>query len=572
LLSAATSIAAAEEMAGQSETGPEENAALVREIDVIGRNLLIPVHHIATKEGMTRLSVLVDGTLFHNVDVKLATGDEDVGWWGYLDMSDAIGKTAVLKVVHLEPGSRGLEMIESSDKQRNLHPLYDEKMRPQFHFSQMRGWNNDPNGMVYYKGRYHLFWQSNPLGNYWMNMYWGHASSSDMVHWTEHPHAIRPQGGTVKDRHPAMASRRCFSGSANVDKGNTAGWQVGDEKVIVAAFTDYGYGEALVYSNDAGMSWKYYEGNPIFKHGGNDPKLVWYEPGQHWVIAVFNHEKSESGIAFYSSKDLKTWTRTSKVNGFWECPELFELPADGDKTNTRWVIWGGDAKYMVGKFDGKVFTPEHEGKHQVHWGSYYASQCFSNPPDGRVVQIGWAKFNITSEMPFNQTFSLPTNLTLRTTKNGLRLFANPVKELEILREPHPQVIKEKEVAHGKSFELPVEGQLFDINITLKRGSAKDVAIHFGDKGANSVAYSFTQERVDEMPAAMQDGKITLRILVDRPMYEVVGGGGQCYKTAARRDPGEPLKNIRISAYGGTVTVESLEVYKMKSAWKTVRTQ
>ena len=199
---------------------------------------------------------------------------------------------------------------------------------------------------------------------------------------------------------------------------------------MVLAFTDTGCGEALAYSTDRGKTWTYYEGNPVITHRGRDPKLMWYEPGKHWVIAVYD-ETPEYGrnIAIYTSKDLKQWKLESHIPGYFECAEIFELPIDGDPAKTKWVIYAADAKYALGTFDGKKFTPEHEGKHQVHWGAYYASQCFSNSPDGRVVQVGWARINLP-DMPFNQTFTVPTNLTLHTTEDGVRMFATPIKELE----------------------------------------------------------------------------------------------------------------------------------------------
>ena len=170
---------------------------------------------------------------------------------------------------------------------------------------------------------------------------------------------------------------------------------------MVLAFTDTGCGESLAYSTDRGKTWKYYEGNPVIKHRGRDPKLIWYarartsrstpRRGRHWVIAVYDEDAgARPEHRHLHSKDLKEWTRESNIPGYFECAEIFELPVDGDPAKTKWVIFAADAKYAIGHFDGKKFTPEHEGKHQVHWGPYYASQCFSNPPDGRVVQIGWA--------------------------------------------------------------------------------------------------------------------------------------------------------------------------------------
>jgi len=386
-----------------------------------------------------------------------------------------------------------------------------------------------------------------------------------MVHWTEHDRALRSFGGGVENRPPKMADRNCFSGSGPLDLHNSGGWQTGDQKTIVLAFTDTGCGEALAYSNDRGKTWTYYEENPVIKHSGRDPKLMWYEPGKHWVIAVFDQDpKHGRNIAIYTSTDLKEWKRESNIPGYYECAEIFELPIDGDPTKTKWVIYAADAQYAFGTFDGKTFTPEHEGKHRVHWGSYYASQCFSNSPDGRVVQVGWARIDIPN-MPFNQTFTVPTNLTLHTTEDGVRMFVTPIKEIEQLRKPNPKTAANaKLTADAPSVSLEVEDQLFDIVVTLKQGTATKAVLSFGE---NVAAYDFAEQKLDEMPLKMKDGKVTIRVLVDRPMYELIGGGGACYKTSGRRDMGKPIGTISLTADGGDLTVESLTAYEMKSAWK-----
>jgi fructan beta-fructosidase len=496
-------------------------------------------------------------------------------------MSEYVGKTASVSFSSV-PNGAGLALIESSDTERHLLPLYDEKMRPQFHHSQKQGWNNDPNGMVYADGEYHLFWQCNPVGNQWGNMYWGHSTSPDMIHWSEQRRALRPFGGAyTSDRHPSMANKNCYSGSANVDVNNTGGWQTGKEKVLVAVFTDTGCGEALAYSNDRGMNWTYYAKNPIIEHKGRDPKLVWYQPAQHWVIAVYDQpqgKKNEGNIAFYSSKNIKDWTLNSHLPGYFECPELFELPVDpspssdsgvtsNNKQNTRWVVFGANAKYAVGTFDGKTFTPEHEGQHTLHTGSFYASQCFSCPPDGRVVQIGWAKIGMGEDMPFNQAFTLPINLTLKKTPEGIRMFANPIKEVDSLRDGQPQILAAKTVTAESLVTLGVDGQLVDILVTIKNSDAKTVSLSFG---RNVLTYTFSTGMLDKMPVSLEDGMLKLRVLVDRPMFEVVVNDGQSYRTARREDGGEPLGTVTIKTEGGSASVESLEVYKMKSIWKVKR--
>ena len=538
--------------------GGNPNMTNAQEIKITGKYIIFPV---SNKGQRGRMTIYVGDQLVHNLDCDFPRSKDAIDWWTYLDMSEYVGKTAK---VAAKAAPEICKLFESSDKIRHLQPLYNEALRPQFHMSQMRGWNNDPNGMFYYDGQYHFFWQCNPAGRGWANMYWGHATSPDMVHWTEHDRALRSFGGRVKDRHPKMAVKNCFSGSGNVDLGNTAGWQKGSDKTMVLAFTDTGCGESLAYSTDRGKTWKYYEGNPVIRHSGRDPKLMWYKPGKHWVIAVFDQTREHGrNIALYASKDLKKWKLTGHVPGYYECAEIFELPVDGNTAKTKWVIYAADARYAIGHFNGKKFTPEHKEKHRVHWGAYYASQCFSNSPDGRVVQIGWAKINMAN-MPFNQTFSVPTNLTLHTTKDGVRMFATPIKELEQLRKPNPKTAANKELTAEAPIKFDVKDQLFDIVVTLKKGTAKKAVLRFGGSAAT---YDFAGQKLDEMPLAMKDGKVTFRVLVDRPMYELIGGGGACFKTSGRRDMGKPIGTISLTAEGGSLTVESLKAYEMKSAWK-----
>ncbi|TWU31989.1 glycoside hydrolase family 32 protein [Novipirellula artificiosorum] len=529
-----------------------------KELKITGKYILFPV---SNKGQRGRMTVYVGDQLVHNLDCDFPASQDSIDWWTYLDMSEYVGKTAKI-IARAAPEI--CEMWESNDEIRHLQPLYQETLRPQFHISQMRGWNNDPNGMFYHDGQYHFFWQCNPAGRDWANMYWGYATSRDMVHWTEHDRALRPFGGDVENRHPKMAVKNCFSGSGNIDFNNTAGWQTGDEKTMVLAFTDTGCGESLAYSTDRGTTWTVYEGNPVIEHKGRDPKLMWYEPGKHWVIAVYD-EQPEQGrsIAIYTSKDLKEWKLASNLPGYFECAEIFELPVDGDPTKTKWVIFAADAKYALGEFDGNTFTPEHEGKHQVHWGSYYASQCFSNSPDGRVVQVGWARINMP-DMPFNQTFSVPTNLTLRTTEDGVRMFANPIKELEGLRKLNPNSVENKKLTRDTPVvKFDVTDQLFDIVVTLKNGNASKAKLKFGE---NVATYDFDAQKLDEMPLKTQDGRVTFRILVDRPMFEMIGADGACFKTSSRRDMGQPIGEVSLSAEGGSLTVESLVVYEMTSVW------
>jgi fructan beta-fructosidase len=520
----------------------------IRELAITKKYLLFPISNSAK---VCRMTIEVEGKLIHDFDINLAVDEAE--WWARLDVPEYFGKTAKITAKRVPEDNNGIERIESSDAIRHAQPVYGEALRPQLRFSQMQGWNNDPNGMVYHDGEYHLFWQSNPFGPKWGNMYWGHAVSTDLIHWEELPYALYPR---------VMAKSHCFSGSAHIDEKNTGGWGTG---AMVAAFTDTGAGEAIAVSTDRGRSWKYVDENPVIpmrKDEGRDPKLVWYEPGQHWVIVVFTKTDGKDYAEFFSSKDLKAWEKTSRIAGYFECPELFELPVDGDPGTKRWVLFAANAEYAIGRFDGKTFTPEHAGKHKVHYGSFYASQCFSRAPGGRVIQIGWARLD-TPGMPFNQAFSLPIELRLKSTATGVRMFAEPIKEIEALR--GDRLTKNGvEISEGTPVSVKAPGQLMDIVAEIDAGDAKEVKLQFG---ASALVYKVAEQQLDGMPLPLSDKKFSVRVVVDRPLYEVIGGNGPVYKTAGRHDGGKPIEAVELSAIGGKATVRTLSVYPMRSIWK-----
>ena len=211
-------------------------------------------------------------------------------------------------------------------------------------------------------------------------MHWGHAVSRDLVHWTELPIAL----------YPSEYGDWCFSGSGVVDRRNTSGFGSATRRPLVAAFTSTARGECIVFSNDRGRTWTEYEGNPVVRHAGRDPRLLWHEPTKRWVMAVYDETAGARSIAFHSSPDLKKWSFESRIDGFFECPELFELAVGGDACSRLWVLYGADGEYRLGNFDGHRFTPE-TGKLRLWHGNFYASQTFSDTPDGRRIQIGWGK-------------------------------------------------------------------------------------------------------------------------------------------------------------------------------------
>ena len=509
--------------------------------------ILFPIRNGARR---CRVSLTLGEKKVREFDAELAESPELVSFWAFLDITAFAGKTATLTANGAT--DEGFALLTQSDTIPGAEKFYTEPLRPQFHFSQKVGWNNDPNGMVYYDGEWHLYFQHNPYGWRWGNMHWGHAVSTDLVHWKQLPIAI------YNYRHGDWA----YSGGAMVDHDNTGGFQTGKEKVIVASYTSTGRGECIAYSNDRGRTFTEYEGNPVVKHSGRDPKIIWYAPGKHWVMAVFDQSREAGrGIAFYASTDLKAWKLQSRLKGYYECAEVFELPVDGDARNTRWVVFAADARYAVGKFDGKTFTPDHEGKHRVHYGNYYASQLFSNPPDGRRIQIGWARITMPG-MPFNQMMGFPTTLTLRTTPDGVRMFAKPVKELALLH-GKKHALEARSLPDGKPVGVNVAGRLFDIRATFDVGTATSLGI---DIAGRKVTFDTAKNTLDGAAMAPIDGRITMQILIDRPSIEICGNDGRVYITKpfpAKDD----ISRIEAFSTGGAAKLLAFEIYELKSAWK-----
>ena len=541
-------------------------------LDVTKNLILIP----CAKGGTARRLEIFDDKdiLLHTITVSLATNENDIAFWSYLDLSDVKGRSVKVKLA-AKLGSDTVKMLECADEPRSLLPAYDEKYRPQFHFSQLKGWNNDPNGMVYYEGRYHLFWQCNPVGTGWGNMYWGHASSPDMVNWTEHKRALRSGAGKgvpLGVRHPAMATGACFSGGGNVDHNNATGLNVGDKKTLLLFNSDMNAGVSIFYSHDGLNFQRWMEKYPM-GITGRDAKVVYHAPSKQWVaVSVADDKGKKHGRHFpvHTSTDLKNWTLTQNILDVHECPEFFELPVDGDARNKKWVMMEASSEYFVGEFDEGQFVSDHkEKKVTMIPRSCYAGQCFSNSPDGRAAYIGWAGI-VTEGMPFNQGFTIPMNLTLKTLTNGdVHLFANPIEEVATLRKAAE--VEETGIllnAGNSTFTKELPGELYDISFTIeKKGKPKTATIKM-DKLA--LTYDFAKERFGKFPAPMTDGKVTVRILVDRPSLEVFMADGYAYHMEQRRNlSGNVLGKMTISVdapSGSGVSINHLEIYPMKSIW------
>jgi fructan beta-fructosidase len=538
----------------------ERPAAIVkraaRELVVERRFLLIPVRNGATKRTMT---VSVGGKIERWFDIELADADAD--WFAPLDIAAWAGKTIAIEVDKLPEDSRALTQLRQSDEAAEASELYHEALRPQLHFSPRRGWNNDPNGLVFYQGRYHLFFQHNPYGWSWGNMHWGHAAGNDLIHWEELGEALYP------DRFGPM-----FSGSAVVDWHNSSGLGRDDQPPLVLFYTAAGQPtvQCLAYSNDGGKTFTKFASNPIVNEitpGNRDPKLLWHEPSRRWVMALYVELDKQHTIHFLTSPDLKQWTVASHIEGFFECPDLFELPLDGDAGQKKWVLTGASSEYQVGSFDGDRFLPEtpklpgHRGR------GFYAAQTFSDIPadDDRRIQIGWLQA-ASPGMPFNQCMSLPLALSLATTADGPRLTWSPVAEFDQLRAKEHHC-SDWALESGVSRSIDgVQSELLDINVEIEPLDASEVVL---DVRGVPIVYDAAKQELSvnghHVPAPLRAGKITLRIVVDRTAFEVFASDGLTY-IPMPVIPAADNRNLAIVAKGGDARIPTCSVYELRSIW------
>ena len=438
--------------------------------------------------------------------------------------------------------------------------LYDEQFRPQFHFSPQKNWMNDPNGLVFYGGEYHLFFQHNPQGLGWGNMTWGHAVAADLLHWKQLENAILPDClGTI------------FSGSAVVDRENTAGFQTGAEKPIVCIYTSAGkpFTQSIAYSNDRGRTWTKYAQNPVLTHiaGDNrDPKVIWHAASRRWIMALF---LDGNVYVLFGSPNLKDWTKLCEVPvpGAGECPDFFPLPVDDKREDVKWVFWAANNSYLLGSFDGTTFRKE-AGPLPSHWGkNRYASQTYSDipPSDGRRIQIAWMAGGAYPGMPFNQQMSFPVVLRLRTFADGVRLCSLPVKEIENLHAKRHS-LGDVALKPGDDPLAGIEGELFDIRLEMELGNATAVGLTLRDI---PIRYDCKTKQLTclgtSAPLEPTAGKITLQVLVDRSSLEIFSGDGRV-NMAYCISPRAEKKNLAVFAEGGPATVRSLEVWELKSIW------
>ncbi|WP_158866410.1 glycoside hydrolase family 32 protein [Maribellus comscasis] len=454
---------------------------------------------------------------------------------------------------------------------------YSELYRPQFHFTPEKNWHNDPNGLVYYKGEYHMFYQYNPYGNKWGNMHWGHTVSNDLVHWEHLPIALYPDENS-KDSVFCTA----FSGSAIVDEHNLLGKQEGDEKTLLAFYTSQHCGQRIAYSTNKGRTWEKYEGNPIIPFDENDdardPKVFRHEPTQKWVMALYRKTENDDitrGVSFYVSENLVDWEWKSHIVGFFECPDLVQLPVTNRPGEKKWVLFDGDGSYIIGDFDGESFSPE-TGKMKSDFGkNYYATQTWSNIPedDGRTIQIAWMRGGKFPDMPFNGQMTFPSELSIEKFSFGYKLIRKPIKEIEMLHGKHTSW-KNENIIPGINDNIlkKISGDCYHIiaEFDIKTSDNFGFMLRHGKKDAGTeVLYNVKRGTLSVLgstvPLQAIDNKIKLEILVDRASVEIYANDGQAVVSNCFT-PSEKADDFVIFTNGGELEVIKLDAYKIESVW------
>lgn len=480
---------------------------------------------------------------------------------------------------------------------------YKEMHRPQVHFSPRAKWTNDPNGMVYYNGIYHLFYQYYPDSTIWGPMHWGHATSKDLMHWQEQPIALYPDSlGYI------------FSGSAVVDKNNTSGFGKNGRPPLVAIFTHHDpkgekegrnnfQNQSIAYSLDNGKSWTKYAGNPVLKNPGitdfRDPKVMWYEPQQKWIMTLATKDQ----ITFYSSRDLKNWKKESEFGaalgahgGVWECPDLFTLDDHGKKV---WVLVvnlnpggpnGGSAtQYFIGKFDGNKFTPVHTDTRWLDYGpDEYAGITWSNTGN-RKIFLGWMSnwlyANVVPTSIWRNAMTIPRELKLKHAGKDMYVASEPVAEFNVIG---TKAVSLQNVQVESSFDvasktgkvsLPVRLDLDlekpnDFSVVLSNDAGEEVTIGYDKKqkqyfidrtksGKTNFQKDFAARSV--APRISATDNMDLSLVIDASSVELFADSGLTVMTAIFF-PTEPYNHLHIQSRGRT-TIKKLTYNKLKSIWE-----
>jgi fructan beta-fructosidase len=471
--------------------------------------------------------------------------------------------------------------------------LYREPFRPQYHYSPPCRWINDPNGLVYFDGEYHLFYQFHPDGLTWGPMHWGHAVSADLIHWETLPIALYP------DKHGTI-----FSGSAVIDHNNTAGF---GRDAMVAIYSYHTQTQGVAYSLDRGRTWTKYAGNPVIgalAKDFRDPKVFWHDQSGQWIMVI----AAGNQVRFFTSPNLLNWTSTGSFAGghvatVWEVPDLFPLEIEGQ---TRWVLLvsvnalapagGSGTQYFIGDFDGRTFTSDDPAT--TLWLDYgpdnYAGTTWNNEPNNKRIFIGWMNNWQYAERvptsPWRGAMTIPREFMLVRTLKGIRLAQTPVASVEQLR----KLIGTWDdlSVSGELLRHEVHGRTLEIIADFEPGTARrfGIDVHRGVEGRTRIVYNMAQSqllisrstRTENVeiagftpafgaPIDIENNILRLRILVDESSVEVFASEG-AFSMTSQTFVNPQNNGIALFADGGTVKVSHLKIYALADVWSKTGNQ
>ena len=514
-------------------------------ITVKSNYLIFPVNPLSKKK---KLSFLQNGENVYSLDIKL--DNYAPSFHAYVDVSRFIGHTLDICV---EPS---MELDFTPADEIDIENLYGEPMRPQVHFTTKNGWINDPNGLIYLNGTYHLFYQYNPAEACWGNMHWGHATSHDLVHWNEEKTALFP------DERGAM-----FSGSAILDEKNLLGKETDGQKAALLYYTTtVPFSQNLSYSVDGFKSIEKYEGNPIIPHieeENRDPKAVFCDELDCYIMALYLKDYI---YCLFTSKDLVTWKELQRLTlpGDNECPDIFKLTApDGSR---KWVFSGAHGRYCVGGFESGRFEPEQEVLSHQYGNSAYAAQTFSNLPGGRIVRISWNRWGLPSH-GFNGQMGFPAELSLSLSENTYYLKSTPVKEIECLynESEHYENIG---ISADSNFCVRLKDTPYLIKTDgLVSGGVTEMQI-FGIK----LEFDFKNNEItvgnNHAPISVTSSKSDITLLIDRCSIEIFSDGGRIHMSCLDCDTicDRNIPYFVVSSDSET-KIEAVEMHSLNSVWR-----
>jgi fructan beta-fructosidase len=453
---------------------------------------------------------------------------------------------------------------------------------------------NDPNGLVFYDGEYHLFYQHNPFEEVWGHMSWGHAVSHDFLHWQHLPIALQEEDGIM-----------IYSGSAVVDWRNTSGFGAHGAPPLVAVYTGHSENEQtqnIAYSTDRGRTWTKYQGNPVIAIGSRefrDPKVFWHEPSKRWIMVTVLSDRHK--VRFDGSSNLKHWSYlsdfgpTGAVDGLWECPDIFPLPIEDEPATSKWVLKvdvlkGTGAQYFVGNFDGTRFVHDaaEDSILRVDYGAdFYAAQSWSDGPDGRRIWIGWLNnwhyANDIPTSPWRGLFSIPRQLHLRKFGQAIRLVQQPVEELKQLRQPLYQftnadieTVNTQLTGHESDFaqEIEVEFTLntaAEFGLKICTGAAEETLMGYDSRSqemfvdrrqSGDSVFSDRFANIYRAPLPPERGKIRMHMFVDSCSVEAFGNEG-CVVMSNLIFPQSQNSSLKFYSHDGDVNINALDIWRLK---------